>query len=176
MLEVELRSFVTEARFQELIRFFNANGKFVKEENQETHYFDTPVDLRIQKGQHSAKLWLKKGKMHDEQREEIELHFSPSEFDKAKELINALGYDTKIKWLRRRQVFDWEGITVCLDHTKQYGFIIELEKMCSKGEEELALEELKGKMRKLKVEITPKEEFESRFREYERNWRKLLSP
>ena len=51
-IEVELRSFISEEKYNELIDFFRTNAKFVKEDFQETHYFDVEQDLRIQKNPH----------------------------------------------------------------------------------------------------------------------------
>ena len=72
-IEVEIRSFVTKEKYEELLEFFKKNTKFVKEDFQETHYFDCEQDLRIQKNNKGSKIWLKKGELHDDAREEIEI-------------------------------------------------------------------------------------------------------
>ena len=72
-IEVEIRSFISKEKYNELIEFFKKNAEFINEDYQETYYFDTKEDLRIQKNNYFSKIWMKKGKMHDEQREEIEI-------------------------------------------------------------------------------------------------------
>jgi len=117
-IEVEIRSFISEEKYRELLDFLKKEGEFLGEENQKTYYFDTPQDLRIQKNDDYAKIWMKKGKLHDEHREEIEIKFDKSEFGNLEKLFLALGYNIEIKWFRKRFEFKWDNINVCLDFTK----------------------------------------------------------
>jgi D-alanyl-D-alanine dipeptidase len=146
----------------------------IYEDNQETHYFDTEQDLRIQKNDRFAKIWLKGGQIHDEQREEIEIKFNKNDFAAIEKIMNKIGHKVKIKWFRKRREYDWNGITVCLDYTKGYGYVIELEKLCSDKEQDKALLELKCKLAELDIPLTPKEEFNDKFKDYEKNWQKLI--
>lgn len=173
-LEVEIRSFITKTEYEELLKFFEENSKKVKEDFQETHYFDCKEDLRIQKNNSGAKIWMKKGKLHDDWREEIEIKLSNEDFDKIKNIFNSLGMETEIKWLRDRKQFDWNGTKVCLDFTKGYGYIIELEKITSQDEKEKVFAELQEKLKELNVKLTPKEEFDNKFNYYKENWRSLI--
>lgn len=172
-IEVEIRSFLEKEKYQELLNFFLEKGTNHIRDIQETWYFDTTQDLRIQKNNYNAKIWLKKGEMHDESREEIELKLNKGEFDEAAKLFEALGYKVKIKWFRERDEWEWEDIKVFLDYTRGYGFIIELEKMTDEAEKDKALHELKQKLQELKIELTPKEMFKEKFEDYEKNWEQL---
>jgi len=127
MKEVELRAFITPEKYEELKIFFDANAEFVKEDEQETHYFDCAEDLRIQKNNYYCKVWMKKGELHDDSREETEIIFSKDEFLKLESLFKALNYNVSIKWFRNRKEYKWIGASVMLDCTKGYGCIIELE-------------------------------------------------
>ena len=173
-IEVEVRSLVSEEKFNELLDFFKENAELKKEDYQETFYFDCDEDLRIQKNDFFSKVWMKKGNLHDDYREEIEIKFDKDEFEKMEKLFLALGYDVEIKWFRKRIEFLWDDITVCMDHTKGYGYIIELEKMCDDDNKEAESERLKDKMSSLGVEITPKEEFGKKFEYYKNNWKSLV--
>jgi predicted adenylyl cyclase CyaB len=173
-IEVEIRSFISKEKYEELLEFFNKNAKFVKEDYQETHYFDCEQDLRIQKNNNGSKIWLKKGKIHDDAREEIEIFTQNESFDNLGKLFNALNYNVDIKWLRTRFQFDWNGIKVCLDYTKGYGYIIELEKMSSEEDKESVLIELKDKIKELNILLTSKEEFNEKYNYYKQNWRELI--
>jgi hypothetical protein len=53
------------------LKFFEKNGESLGVDHRETHYFDGKEDLRIQKNDGFSKIWLKKGRLHDEAREEI---------------------------------------------------------------------------------------------------------
>ena len=170
MLEVELRSFITKEKHSELLDFFRKNSESLGEDAQITYYFDGPHDLRIQPSAKHSKVWLKKGKLHDEAREEIEVKCAKDDFPLLEKLFLALGYSVSIKWFRNRHSFNWNGITVTIDDTKGYGFIIELEKLCDETDKDAALAELRAAFSKLCIQITPKEEFDKAFAHYKANW------
>lgn len=173
-IETEIRSFIDERQYKDLLKFFKKEGRFFGEEKQISYYFSGENDLRIQRSDKSAKIWLKKGKMHDDSREEIEVKLDIKEFENSKSLFEALGYEIKIEWYRRRNTFSWKGINVMLDDTKGYGRIIELEKMCKAPEKEKTIRLLRTKMEILGVQETKKEEFEKKFEYYKKNWKKLV--
>ena len=173
-IEFEIRSFITEEKYNELLEFFRRNAEFVKEDLQETHYFDCEQDLRIQKNNLGSKIWLKKGKIHDDAREEIEVFTKENSFENLGKLFSALGHKVEIKWLRKRNEFNWNGIKVCLDFTKGYGYIIELERIGLEENKEKILEELRGRLRDLNIFETAKEIFEEKYNYYKEHWRELI--
>ena len=174
MKEVELRSFVSDAEYSRLEDFFRANATFAGADDQVTYYLDAPQDVRIQLNSSYAKVWYKGGKLHDESREEIEVRFAKEDFGKMEKLFAAMGYGVKIKWFRKRLSFDWQGIAVALDDTRGYGKILELEILVQESDEDVALDCLRVKMSELDIKITPREEFDRRFKEYEADWRNLI--
>ena len=95
-------------------------------------------------------------------------------FENLEKLFLALGYNIEIKWFRKRFEFKWENITACLDFTKGYGYIIELEKMCSEETKEKESKLLKKKLKSLNVELTSKDEFNKKFQYYKKNWKSLV--
>jgi len=173
MIEAELRSFLTKEKYESLLVFFNKNAKLLKEDYQESHYFDTDEDIRIQKNNYFSKVWAKKGKIHDDAREEIEIKFDRDDFKKLQNIFKLLGHKGKIKWFRNRNKFDWKGITACIDYTKGYGYIIELEKQCENKRLEETLGILRIRLKELGIEPTPRKEFEKRFIDYSKNWKEL---
>ncbi len=174
-LEVEIRAFITPSQYRTLITYFNKNATLIKKDNQETIYFDCKEDLRIQKNDFYSKIWMKKGKLHEDSREEIEIITKKESFDELLKLFNTLGYKEEIKWIRKRMEYKWNGVTVDIDYTKGYGYIIELEKITSEEMKEVTLKSLRRKLKELKIEETPKEEFDVAFNNYKKNWRKLLN-
>lgn len=173
-IEVEIRSFISEKKYRELLKFFSENTKKIDQNNQETHYLNTDLDLRIQKSDNYSKIWLKTGKIHDEIRKELEIKFKNDDFSKLQEIFDLLGYKTKIKWIRNRNEFKWKGINICLDFTKGYGYIIELESLTDLKNKEEELKKLKLMMKELKIKETPREKFEEKFNFYEKNWERLI--
>ncbi len=173
-IEVELKIFLTEEKYSELLDFFKREAEFLSEDEQETHYFQAKDDLRIQKNNFFSKIVLKKGGVHDEIREEMEIKCDKGDFNKLEKLFANLEYPLKIKWLRKRLSFKWGEVSVCLDFTKGYGYILELEKMASEENKQEALTFLRQKAKELNLEVTPKEEFDKKYNFYKENWKNLI--
>lgn len=175
MYEVELRSFITKEKYDELFAFFQKQAQFISEDEQTTYYYSAPVDLRLQQNKSHCKLIVKKGCIHDEVKEEFEVPFARDDFKRLQELLSALGYKINIQWLRKRFSFKWGDVLATLDDTKGYGLVLELEKQCGLAEKDSVLELLREKLVLLGVTLTPKREFDEKFAEYEKNWRTLLN-
>ena len=89
-------------------------------------------------------------------------------------MFEKLNIPKHIRWERKKHTFLWEDITVELGDNKGYGYIIEMEKITDDARKEEALELLKEKFSKLKIPITPREEFEKAYDNYKKNWRELI--
>lgn len=174
-IEIEIRSLIDEKMYKKLLRFFKKEGRFISKENQTSYYFSGKDDLRIQKSDKYAKIWMKKGKMHDDSREEIEVKLDLKEFENANRLFESLGFKNEIIWLRMRNIFSWKNVKVMLDNTKGYGYILELEKMGDLASEDMIIKDLRSKMNSLGIEETSKEEFAKKFEYYKNNWKKLIA-
>jgi predicted adenylyl cyclase CyaB len=175
MVECEIRSFVSDDQYARLLAFFAVSAESLGEDCQVTYYYDCPQDLRIQKNSRYAKVWLKKGELHDESREEIEVRVGQDDFERLERLFEALGYKVEIKWFRHRRSYRWQGLDVSIDDTRGFGRILELEKRTDEAGQEPAISELKTRLAELGIEQTPKQEFQSRFEHYRRNWRQLTA-
>ena len=173
-IEVEIKAFITKEQYEKLLEFFKENAELVKEDFQETQYFDCNNDVRIQKNNFGSKIVLKEGIVHDEQREELEVETKKEDFEKLEKIFSSAGLGVEIRWLRDRKQFLWDKIDVCLDYTKGYGYIIELEKMSDKNNKDETLKILKDKLSELNITLTPREEFERKFNDYKKNWEILI--
>ncbi len=173
-IEVEVRSFISKSQYYHLLKFFKKNGKSSGQDKQITYYFSGKKDLRIQKNNEFAKLWLKMGKIHDDSREELEIRFERSDFDKLEKLLLMLGYRVEIKWFRTRNRFQWQGTKITVDFTKAYGYIIELERMSDRKNKKQIYQKLLKQLNQLGLASTPKKEFEKKFKYYKKNWPKLI--
>ncbi len=172
-IEVEIRSFIDKGNYERLLSFFHENARFIKKDLQETLYLDTENDIRVQRNDSHSKIWMKRGVIHDEAREEIEVSFDRADFEKMIEIFRSAGIGTSIKWMRERHLFDWNGITISIDDTKGYGMIIELEIISNDDDKERDLSRLRNAMSELDIEPTSKEEFDRRLEEYKTKWRSL---
>jgi len=173
-IEVEVRSFVDESKYHQLIDFFDLKAKFIKEDSQTTHYFTWDHDLRIQKNNYFSKIWMKKWAIHDDHREELEIKFDKEDFEKLQQLFLNLWYEIDITWIRKRLQFDRDGIDVSLDYTTWYGYIIELEIMTTDLEKDEVLEIIRKKFAELEIAITPKDEFTAKYEWYKINRKNLI--
>jgi adenylate cyclase class IV len=173
MIEVEQRSFISEEKYNELINYFKENGVVFGETKQISNYFKGDLDFRIMAADNYTKMWLKKGKMHDDAREEIEVFIDNDYRDNLFKLFANLGYEIEIKWFRKRLMGVYQDITVTIDYTIGYGYIIELEKIV---EDRSMVEETKAYLLKtfenLGVNVSSREEFEEKYEDYRINWKK----
>lgn len=173
-IEVEVRSFISDKLFNEILSKLKITARFIKETSEETVYFSGKKDLRLRRNGKEAFLILKEGKIHDDYRKEFEVKFNVSDFNNMKDLLKSLGYKIEIKWFRKRLEFKQDDIKILLDNTKGYGKIIELEKMVQVGEEKDTYKKLKDKLKSFNIEITPKKEFNKAFEYYKKNWKDLI--
>lgn len=172
-VEVELRSFVSDRKYAQLMGFLKKDARLVSVDNQVTHYFNDEGSVRIQKNDHFAKLWIKPGRLHDAVHEEIEVKVDTKDFGKLERAMSALGFAPRIKWFRLRHTFEWKGVSVMLDRTRGYGNIVELERICAPARKDAALALLGKRLSELGVEKTPIAEFDKRYARYRKNWRRL---
>ncbi len=174
-IEIEVRSFIPKEEYKKLLKRLNKEAKFVDSVKEETVYFSSPKDLRIRFNGKNSFLILKEGKIHEDSREETEVKCDKKDFRKLEELLKKLEFKVKIRWFRKRRIYQWKGIKVLLDDTKGYGFIIELEKIGKVKGAKKIYKNLKNKLKSLGIKITPKKVFDEKFKYYKNNWEKILN-
>lgn len=173
-IEVEVRSFITDEEYNNLIEFMKKNAEFVKDDYQITYYFSGEKDLRVQQNNFFSKIWFKEGKIHDKYRKEIEIKIPKEDFEKIVSLFETLGFNIEIKWFRKRLQYTWNNVKITIDDTKGYGKIIELEKMSDEENKERVYEELTKKLKELNIKETQSQIFKDKFEFYRQNWRNLV--
>ncbi len=172
-VEVELRSLISKEKYNELLNFLKSLNLPFTEDFHETYYFNIKDHLRIYKTNKEVILLFKKGKIHDEIKEEIEIKFKKDEFEDLEKLFLHLGLKIQAKWFRKRIEFKWNEINVCLDDTKGYGYVIELEKISDENNKDKDLEILNKRLKELNIDLTPKEELDKKYENYLKNWQNL---
>jgi len=172
--EVEVRSFISDSQYKNLIGKLKKIAKFKGKIDEQTIYFGSER-LRLRKDKKFSYLIFKFGKIHQNSRGEIEVKFKKEDFEKLKDIFQRIGFPVKAIWKRKRLVFDWNGTKVLLDDTKGYGKIIELEKITNEKGKEKAFFQLKTKLKILGIKkITPKKVFDQKFNYYLKNWKRLI--
>lgn len=175
-IEIEARSFITKEEYKKLKKKLDKEAKFLDSINEETVYFKgTKGDLRLRRDENQTYIIFKKGKIHNDSREEMEIKFAKQDFKKIEKLFKKLGFREEIKWFRKRRVYQWGDSKVFLDDTKGYGFIIELEKIGKVGEERKIHKRLENKLKSRGIQITPQKVFNKKFEYYKKNWRRILN-
>ena len=174
-IEVEVRSFIDDEQYSEILSKLRKNARFIKEIDEETVYLSGNKDLRLRRNKKEAFLILKEGEIHDDHRKEFEVKFDVFNFDNMENLLKSLGYEIEIRWRRHRLEFKQGDLKILLDDTKGYGKIIEIEKMVQAGEEKETHKELKDKLKCFNIEITSKKEFNKAFEYYKKNWKNLIA-
>lgn len=172
-IEVELRSFIDKDEYNRLQQLLDSQATRVSDEHEQNIHFRGSHDLRMQYGNH-PKVWLKKGVMHDNARKEIELHLEHDQIKTLHTILSELGYKEESVWIRHRKKYTWEGTTICLDYTKGYSHIVELERCCTPEEQEQELQILQQQCEKLGITPTPQHEQQQRLEHYKQHWKTLL--
>jgi len=178
-VEVEVRCFLNKTQYSQLKRFFNKHGKKLGSWSETTVYYQAKQgDLRLRRTGNSSFFIYKQGHIHQAQREEIELPFAKKDFGKMENILIRMGHPVKMRWLRHRIVYSWQGSKVFLDNTVGNGLMIELEKICPNSAKGKVYKQIKKQLEKLliqfKIKPTSKSELNKRFDYYKRNWQKLL--
>ncbi|MBS3171615.1 hypothetical protein J4449_03320, partial [Candidatus Woesearchaeota archaeon] len=70
--------------------------------------------------------------------------------------------------------FKWNDINVCLDDTKGYGYILELEKISDELNKNKDLKILNKRLKELGIDLTPRDEFDKKYENYLKNWQTLV--
>jgi adenylate cyclase class IV len=116
-------------------------------------------------------MWLKKGNIHDDAREEIEVFVDNKYESSLTKMLSCLGYEVEIKWFRKRLMGEYKGITLTIDYTAGYGYIIELENLIKdESKIESTKEELLKIFNDLDIKVSLKQEFKDKYEDYKMNW------
>lgn len=173
MHEVELRVILNQTQYENVFVYLKNNSCFLNNEKQITYYFDTPVDTRIQITNDYSRFWQKKGKMHDEIRQEYEIMLQKKDAKTVINIFENLGFSIKVAWYRERSSFKYNDINIALDNTIGYGQILEVEIIDDGLNFELAKEKLLKFLNQLNFEPTPKSIFNEMFNDYLNNWKMI---
>lgn len=173
-VEVELRSWIDPQRVTSLhTKLRELGAEHQSQESQETWYFEGAHDVRIQKSDTQAKMWMKSGAMHDSARRETEVIFGRDDFEAMAEMIHALGVEIKVKWIRKRDTYRYGDITVCVDHTLDYGDVIEAEILIDDDRDASAsLIQLHELFERLGLMVQPRDFWDHKYSEYMQKWKR----
>jgi predicted adenylyl cyclase CyaB len=127
--EVELRSLLSQEKYDELKHYFDLQTTGV-ENNADAYVFltsDLNIKVKKQTSKGTAKITVKKGAEYKQDVEEFELPISPADVEKAISLITALGFEKHIPSVQKRTDYDLGEIMVSLKDVTNWGPHIEVE-------------------------------------------------
>lgn len=171
--EIEVKFVLGDKEKATLQEFLDSTGITPhKVETQDNFYYKAQdnLDLRIRRTDSEAFLILKKGWMHDENREEIEVRVAREDFEKLDTILTNLGYEYDTKWHRERTEYRYEAFTIVVDFNAGYGWVAEIEKVVGEGEEDAAKKDILDLAEKIGLEPTPPEVFDNMYKYYKENW------
>ena len=179
LIEIEVRSFLTKSQFLILKRFFDKEASKLGSWKESTVYYKAKEgDLRLRQTDRKSYLIYKVGHIHQEQREEIELELPMDYFGNLEKILVALGHKVRMRWFRKRIVYQWKGIKVYLDDTVGNGLMIEFERCSRPMQKQRVYEDLKKEFNKLlkgfDIKPTAKKELDQRFDYYKKHWKELI--
>lgn len=175
MFEFEKRAFVSEAKYEELLRRFALKGLKLESKRQITYYLSLPADTRVQiSSDGSGKVWQKLGTIHDDAREEIELKITRDEAADVLRIFKNAGVEVKVAWCRERTKFIDGEVSVFLDNTVGYGYVVEVEMKGEIDVKEECLARLNEYLSDLDIAVTPREVFDKAYADYLASWKEKI--
>lgn len=173
MKEIEYKFVLKTKDKNKLEKFLKANkAKLVSEGTQDNWYYQAPGknDLRIRRTDKEAYLILKKGWMHDNDRDELEIKVDRKDFLRLDEILTALGFKYDTKWYRKRKEYKYKNFTITIDFNAGYGWVTEIEQTVRAGGEEKAKQEILDLAKTIGVKPATKELFNKMYNFYKKNW------
>lgn len=158
-VEVEHRGTLNKAKFDNLRKFFEKEGKFIKEKDRfSVIYFPrgkeklkvpkSSLDLRVRVTNKKAEIVLKYGKSSGaDARKELSFPIDPSQFEEATEFLFILGFYYGALQATKTYVYMYKDIEFAIVHAPAFGYYFEAEiltdKQSIKGADEKILSVLK---------------------------------
>ncbi|MGC9309078.1 MAG: class IV adenylate cyclase [Candidatus Nanoarchaeia archaeon] len=159
MIEVEIRAKVNDiAKVNEKLKPLNVS--FLREEEQKDFIFGHPVFLdsnnMILEGGLSARIRKIKEEVSLEFKEIIrkgggrEFSYKISTIEEGRFLLNKLGFKEAFSISKKRKVYSYDNLLICLDNVEGLGDFIEIEKLiCCESEKNSGREECISLLRKI---------------------------
>ena len=173
MFEIEFRARFNQKKFTALKEYLDAHAKKLGEDNKDCYYYIFPdklLKLVHNTSKKSAKISLKLNRIGEGATfPEIELYFSPQEFDTAKHLLDTLDLPVKIMHgPQQRTNYQYKGCEVALKYSDAWGYHLEIEQVIENKEKQREAEEqIRRVADELQVKLMSEEELKKFVQEAE---------
>lgn len=177
MKEIEYKFVLTQKSKKQLEQFLKCNKtKLISQGSQDNWYYRAPGknDLRIRRTDKEAYLILKKGWMHDSNRDEVEIRVDRKDFLRLDEILRSLGFEYDTKWYRKRKEYKYKKFNITIDFNAGYGWIAEIELMVNSGNEDKAKKAILALAKEIGIEPASKVLFDKMYHYYKKNWQHYI--
>lgn len=173
MKEIEYKFVLKPKDKTRLEKYLKKNkAKLTKKETQDNWYYvaSGKNDLRIRRNDKEAFLILKRGWMHSDCRDEIEVKVERSDFKRLDEIFISLGYKYDTKWYRKRLEYKLTDFNITLDFNAGYGWVTEIEKIIRTGSEKKAKQDILNFAKEIGIKPASQSLFDKMYKFYKKNW------
>jgi len=169
-IEIEIRGPLSKEKFEDLVTFFESNGKKKSEKDRVLIDYSTFLDGGIKNRQKDIRLRVTNGVPEiivkvgewggQEQRKELSVFTKQGEFDTLVEIFGELGFVKGVLCVRKSKVFEYKDIEFALVEVPNHSFYYEAEKMASGGENaDKLIKEIEDVCYELNLDIFDKKQF-----------------
>ena len=169
-IEIEIRGPLSKEEFENLVKFFESNGKKKSEKDRVLIDYSTFLeggvenrkkDIRLRVTNGIPEIIVKVGEWGgNEQRKELSVFIKQGEFDTLVEIFGELGFGKGMLCVRKSKVFEYKNIEFALVEVPGHSYYYEAEKMASGIENGAALiKEIENVCRELKLDVFDKKQF-----------------
>lgn len=171
-IEVEYRGTLSKEKFDVLRKFFEKEGKFIKEKDRfSVIYFPrgkerlkvskSPLDLRVRITNKKAEIVLKYGKSSGaDARKEFSFPIASEQFEEALEFLFILGFYYGVLQATKTYVYTYQGIEFAIVHAPVFGhYYFEAEILANNESVESANQKIMSVIKDLDLDVLSEKDF-----------------
>ncbi len=169
-IEIEIRGPLSKEEFENLVKFFESNGKKKSEKDRVLIDYSTFLEGGIENRKKDIRLRVTNGIPEiivkvggwgeDEQRKELSVFTKQGEFDILVEIFGELGFGKGMLCIRKSKVFEYKDIEFALVEVPNHSYYYEAEKMAFGSEDgDGLIKEIKNICKELNLNIFDKKQF-----------------
>ncbi|MEK7522415.1 MAG: hypothetical protein AAB569_02470 [Patescibacteria group bacterium] len=169
-IEIEIRGPLSKEKFEDLVKFFEGNGKKKSEKDRVLIDYSTFLEGRVENRKKDIRLRVTNGIPEiivkvgewggNEQRKELSVFTKQGEFDTLVEIFGELGFGKGMLCVRKSKVFEYKDIEFALVEVPNHSFYYEAEKMASGSENaDKLIKEIENVCKELNLDIFDRKQF-----------------
>lgn len=170
-IEVEHRGLLSAKKFNELKKFFNANGKFIGTKKRFSminntsdktvrEVKDDPIDLKLRITNKKPELAIKYGKWSGKDaRKEFNFFLEEDKYDDMLEFLQIMGFNKFVIMVNTKYDYGYRGIEFSLVEVPEWGYYFEAEISTKQGMEKEAEKKIDREIAALGLKVLNEEEF-----------------